>query len=69
MSRTIPAVAYFGVMKSTINDEEPIITVSPAPFSGDVFDMYVWYRVEAMLPIQPDVIGSQASKPVRVNEP
>ncbi len=55
--RQIEAVAYFGIAKSTINNEEPFVTVNEAPFSGDAFDNYIWYRASVELPIQPDIIA------------
>jgi len=69
MSRLIQATAHFGVMKSTENQEEPIITVSPEPFSGPAFDDYRWYRVSVRLPVQPDVAGAMTTgEPEEIKE-
>ena len=67
--RTIEATAYFGIMKVTINNEEPLVTVSPEPFSGSAFDDYVWHRVMVKLPIQPDVIEERGSTGQSIFQP
>jgi hypothetical protein len=56
-------------MKVTINNENPLVTVSPEPFSGKAFDGYVWHRVVVKLPIQPDVIEARGSTGQSIFQP
>jgi len=65
--RQIEASAYFGIMRSTINNEEPLVTVTERPFSGKAFDDYIWFRVSVELPIQPDV-GQHRAKDGELEE-
>lgn len=64
--RTIEGIAYFGILKSSINSEKPVVTVCGAPFSGAAFDSYIWHRVRVKLPVQPAVRDSGLVEPTEL---
>lgn len=54
--RTIKVPVYLALMKGTESQEDPIVTVTGAPYTSGVgFESYHWYRTELSLPIQESV--------------
>lgn len=53
--RALTVPVYVGVMRSTLNSEEPLFQVMDRPFSPPTFDDYLWFRSEMVVRIQPAV--------------
>jgi hypothetical protein len=68
--RRLDVPVYVGVMKSTLNQEEPLLQVSDQPFSPPAFDDYLWFRAEVAVRIQPAIRETEISSQVEeVSEP
>lgn len=65
--RVIRVPVCVGVMKSTLNNEMPLFTVQPEPYSSG-FDDYLWFRAEMPIRIQQDVTETHLEPELEAGE-